>query len=219
MLKYLFFDFDGVLLNSEPFYQKYWIEACKENGFNLSIEDELSLRSQDHELTRQFFLKTFGETADYDRIHASRKRLMDEYLKDHHFYLKDNVKEVLEYIKENTDLKIVIVSSSSEQYIQKHAGFNGIFEYFDEVISVRNVKRGKPFPDVYLSALERVHANKDEVIVFEDSPNGIRSAYNAGLKVIFIEDLSPYNEEIKNKTIAQLKNIKEIIGLHFLKMY
>ena len=81
------------------------------------------------------------------------------------------------------------------------------------------VKRGKPFPDVYLSALERVHANKDEVIVFEDSPNGIRSAYNAGLKVIFIEDLSPYDEEIKSKTISQLKDIKEIIGLHFFKKY
>lgn len=214
MIKYLFFDFDGVLLNSEPYYQKYWIEACKENGFDLSIEDELTLRSQDHELTRQFFLDIFGRTADYEKIHASRKRLMDDYLSDHHFYLKDGVKEVLKYIKENTSYKIAVVSSSSKEYIAKHAGFNGVFEYFDEVISVRNVARGKPFPDVYLKAIETVGANKEEVVVFEDSPNGVRSAYNAGLKVIFIEDLSPYDEEIKEKTINQLKNIKEIISLH-----
>ena len=214
MNKYLFFDFDGVLLNSEPYYQKYWIEACKENGFDLSIEDELTLRSQDHEITRQFFIDKFGPDADYEKIHASRKRLMDEYLKEHHFYLKDGVIEVLKHIKENTPYKIAVVSSSSKEYIEKHAGFNGVFDYFDEVISVRNVNRGKPYPDVYLKALETVHANKDEVIVFEDSPNGVRSAYNAGLKVIFIEDLSPYDEEIKNKTISQLKNIKEIISLH-----
>ena len=214
MIKYLFFDFDGVLLNSEPYYQKYWIEACKENGFDLSIEDELTLRSQDHELTRQFFLDNFGPTANYEKIHASRKRLMDEYLTDHHFYLKDGVKEVLEYIKQNTSYKIAVVSSSSKEYIAKHAGFNGVFAYFDEVISVRNVARGKPFPDVYLKAIETVGANKEEVVVFEDSPNGVRSAYNAGLKVIFIEDLSPYDEEIKSKTVSQLKKIKEIMGLH-----
>lgn len=214
MVKYLFFDFDGVILDSEPYYQKYWIEACKENGFNLSIEDELSLRSQDHELTRKFFLDKFGPTADYEKIHASRKRLMEEYLSSHHFYLKDGVKEVLEYIKINTNYKIVIVSSSSKEYIQKHATFNGVFDCFDEIISVRNVKRGKPYPDVYLKAIEAVSANKEEVIVFEDSPNGIRSAYNAGLKVIHIKDLTPADSEIKNKTIAQLKNIKEIISLH-----
>ena len=214
MTKYLFFDFDGVLLNSEPYYQKYWIEACKENGFDLSIEEELTLRSQDHEITRKYFIDKFGPTADYEKIHASRKRLMNEYLEHNHFYLKDGVKEVLQYIKENTDYKIVVVSSSSKDYIAKHAGFNGIFEYFDEVISVRNVARGKPFPDVYLKAIETVGANKDEVVVFEDSPNGVRSAYNAGLKVIFIEDLSSPNQEIREKTIKQLKSIKEIMGLH-----
>lgn len=219
MIKYLFFDFDGVLLNSEPYYQKYWIEACKENGFDLSKEEELILRSQDHEITRQYFLDKFGPEASYEKIHASRKRLMDEYLEHNHFYLKDGVKETLQYIKENTDLKLVIVSSSSEQYIEKHAGFNGIFQFFDEIISVRNVARGKPFPDVYLSALERVGANKEEVIVFEDSPNGIRSAFNAGLKVVFIEDLSPADQEIQNKTIHQLKKINEIISLHLLEMY
>ena len=218
MLKYLFFDFDGTILDSEPFYQKYWIEACKENGFTLSIEDELTLRSQDHEITKAFFKKIFGEEASYEHIHASRKRLMNEYLENHHFYLKDGVKEVLQYIKENTPYKIVIVSSSSEQYIQKHAGFNGILEYFDEIISVRNVKRGKPYPDVYLSALSKVNAKKEEVIVFEDSPNGIRSAYNAGLKVIFIEDLSPYDDEIKFKSVIQLKKINEIINLHLEKL-
>lgn len=214
MTKYLFFDFDGVLLNSEPYYQKYWIEACKENGFDLSIEDELTLRSQDHEITRKYFVDKFGPTADYEKIHASRKRLMNEYLEQNHFYLKDDVKEVLQYIKENTDYKIVVVSSSSKEYIAKHAGFSGIFDYFDEVISVRNVSRGKPFPDVYLKAIETVGANKEEVIVFEDSPNGVRSAYNAGLKVIFIEDLSSPNQEIRDKTIKQLKCIKEIMGLH-----
>lgn len=213
MVKYLFFDFDGVILDSEGQYQKYWILGCKENGYDLSIEQELTLRSQDHQLTNEYFKKIFGEDCSYENIHKSRTRMMDEYLLTHHLYLKDGVKETLEYIKKNTDLKLIIVSSSPIPYIQKHAGFNGILPYFDKIISARNVKRGKPFPDVYLKALEEAGIDKEEVIVFEDSPNGIRSAYNAGLKAVFIQDLSPADEEIKNKSIYQLKSFNEIIPI------
>ena len=55
--------------------------------------------------------------------------------------------------------------------------------------------------------------DKDEVLVLEDSPNGVTSAYNAGLKVIFIKDLSPKDEDIINKTIYQFENIKELIDV------
>ncbi|MCR5505967.1 MAG: HAD family phosphatase, partial [Bacilli bacterium] len=212
--KFIFFDFDGVIIDSEPLYQRFWIEACKVHGFDLSIEQELSLRSQDHAITTKYFIDTFGPEADYETIVKTRKELMNEYLKNTQIPVKSGVKEVFEYIKNNTDIRTAIVSSSSEDYVKHHASYNGVLSYIDKIVSVKNhVSRGKPYPDVYLKALEFTGAKKEEVIVLEDSPNGVTSAFNAGLRVIFIKDLSSADANIKKKTIYQLDNIKELIKI------
>ena len=213
MIKYLFFDFDGVVIDSEPIYQMCWIGACKEYGFVLSPEQELKLRSRDHQMTEDYFHELFGPTADYHKIHAARVKLMEEYLKTHQFPLKAGILEVFKYIKEKTNIKIAIVTSSSIEYVNRHGGYNNILSYLDKIISVRNMPRGKPFPYVYLAALEEAGVNKDEVIVLEDSNNGVSSAYEAGLKVVFVEDLSPVDEEIKNKSEYQIRDIRELLNI------
>ena len=214
-VRYIFFDFDGVIIDSEPLYQRFWIEACEDEGFTLSKEQELTLRSQYHEITTRYFKELFGPTANYDSIVKHRKDRMNEYLKTHQIPAKSGVKEVFEYIKNNTDIKIAIVSSSSEDYVKLHASNDDVLQYIDKIISVKNhVNRGKPYPDVYLKALEFMGVkDKDEVLVLEDSPNGVTSAYNAGLKVIFIKDLSPKDEDIIGKTIYQFENIKELMDV------
>ncbi len=213
MLKYLFCDFDGVILYSEPLYQKFWIEACQENGFSLSIEQELPLRSRDHQLTEKYFHELFGEKAIYEEIVTSRKRLMNEYLNTHQIPLKDGVLPFLKYVKEETNIKIAIVTSSSEEYVQLHGGYNQILPYIDEIISARNVKRGKPFPYVYQEAIKKAQIREDEVLVLEDSSNGVIAAYEAGLRVIFVEDLSPVDEQIKKMSVEQIKNTMEMIPI------
>ena len=214
-VRYIFFDYDGVIIDSEPLYQRFWIEACADEGFTLSKKQELTLRSQDHEITTRYFKELFGPTANYDSIVKHRKERMNEYLKTHQIPAKSGVKEAFEYIKNNTDIKIAIVSSSSEDYVKLHASNNDVLQYIDKIISVKNhVNRGKPYPDVYLKALEFMGVkDKDEVLVLEDSPNGVTSAYNAGLKVIFIKDLSPKDEDIIGKTIYQFENIKELMDV------
>ena len=57
----------------------------------------------------------------------------------------------------------------------------GIGQYFDGFVSVKEVKRGKPFPDVYLFACSRLGLEPGECAAIEDSPNGVRSAYGAGV--------------------------------------
>ena len=214
-IKCIFFDFDGVIIDSEPLYQRFWIEACLDNGYVLSKEQELTLRSQDHSITTKYFHDIFGPEASYEKIVERRKIRMNEYLKTHQIPAKMGAKEVFEYIKNNTNIQIAIVSSSSEDYVKYHASNNGLLQYIDKIVSVKNhVNRGKPYPDVYLKALEFMGIkNKDEVIVLEDSPNGVTSAYNAGLNVIFVKDLSTKDEDIIKKTIFQLDSLIELIDI------
>lgn len=212
-LKAVFFDFDGTLVDSEIFFRDFWIEACKDNGFDLSNEEELYLRSLDHQLTEEYFHKLFGPSASYEKIYESRDRIRNETFKTKRFGLKEGALEALRFLHDELNIPCYVVSSSSLDYVIEHSTRLGIKDYFTDIISVRGEKRGKPFPYVYLRALEKAHLNKDEVIVIEDSPNGVRSAYNAGIRTIFVKDLSEADDEIREKSIYQLDNLNQLIDV------
>jgi HAD superfamily hydrolase (TIGR01509 family) len=97
---------------------------------------------------------------------------------------------VLDYLQaaKRSGLRLAIASSSPHAWVDTHAKRLGIFASFDHVICAEDVAPGrtKPHPDLYLLALERLQVRKDEAIVFEDSPNGVRAARSAGIFVVAV---------------------------------
>ena len=89
----------------------------------------------------------------------------------------------------------------------------GIYDKFDQLVSATTVENGKPEPDVYLYACEQIGEKPKDCIAVEDSPNGILSAYRAGLSVVMVPDLAEPDEETakllyaKFDTLAGLKTI------------
>ena len=88
---------------------------------------------------------------------------------------------------------------------------SGFKDYFQAVVGGDMVEHSKPNPDIYLLACKELHVNPAETFAIEDSPNGIRSAYNAGMKPIMVPDLIVPTEEILSLTIACKKNLLEVI--------
>ena len=84
-----------------------------------------------------------------------------------------------------------------------------IRDYFDFIINSSMVKRGKPFPDIYLKALEEIGLSSNECVVFEDSISGIDAAFNAGIDVIGVTTANR-KEDMKNIVFA-VKNFEEEI--------
>jgi len=72
------------------------------------------------------------------------------------------------------------------------------------------LKKSKPEPDIYLMACDRLHVLPEESCAIEDSYNGIRSAFNAGMKAIMVPDMAPPNEEMREKSIVILDNLIEV---------
>ncbi|HVF24844.1 MAG TPA: HAD-IA family hydrolase, partial [Anaerolineales bacterium] len=97
---------------------------------------------------------------------------------------------VLETIHEakRLGLKLAIASSSTHSWVDTHAKRLGIFDHFDSIICSDDVgaDRTKPFPDLYLMALDRLQIRNDEAVVFEDSPNGVTAARSAGIFVVAV---------------------------------
>ena len=208
-IKAVFLDFDGVLLDSEILYQRFWKEAFKEFGYEAPKEILLKLRSCDAAIGEKIMSSFFQEPFPYEKVRARRKELMSAYLRTHEIPLKKGALSFLKYLKNNAILAY-IVSSSPKSTISYELKKRHIDSYIDDVLSAKEVKKGKPYPDVYLKALETSRLKRSEVLVFEDSPNGIESAYRAGLNVVMVDDLDSADLETSKKIILEVTDLSNI---------
>jgi HAD superfamily hydrolase (TIGR01509 family) len=211
MLKALIFDFDGLILDTEtPDYQT-WQSIYREHGFELP-DDEWG------RIVGGWGISTFDAAAHLSLL--TQGRLDSVSLRDRHRSetsgrllaqpILPGVEETLREAK-RLGLKLAIGSSSPHSWVDTHARRLGIFDYFDTVVCEDEVGIGrtKPYPDVYLVALQQLQVQKDEAVVFEDSPNGVRAARAAGIFAVAVPNpvtaLLPF--ENANLTLTSLSDL------------
>lgn len=192
----IFFDLDGTLIDTEPLYFRFWREASIKHGYELTKEEALAMRSRDKESAKEFLDKVSDGLLKYDEVKATRIELMSEYLKNHPIIIKDGAVDLLEKLR-SKNKKIYIVTANAYGKAKGIIDSIGFEFLIDGIISAKDVERGKPFPDVYLYASNYVKKNPKEIIVFEDSPNGLISSSEAGCFTVMIEDMSGYCKDMK----------------------
>ncbi|MBQ9673320.1 MAG: HAD family phosphatase [Ruminococcus sp.] len=203
------FDMDGVLLNSEVLYQRFWIEALRYYGYNATKEHILAMRSLTGKNAERKLKSFFGEKLNYETVKNKRAELMESYIDKHGVEMKKGADKILPILK-NKGIKLALATSSPLERAKKHLSLAGIFKYFDEYICGSMVENSKPAPDIYLLATKKLGLSPDECIAVEDSPNGVISAVNAGCKTIMVPDLTPCPEELKDKVFAVANTLLDI---------
>lgn len=190
------FDMDGLMFDTEKLLVRFWRESAKEHGYNMTNENVFEIRSLSRKYSIPLLKGIFGEDFPFNEIRDKRITLMNEYIDTYGFDIKKGLFELLDFLKENNYLIAVATATDRERaecYLKKA----GVYEYFDSVICGDMVKNGKPEPDIYLTATAELGLSPEECVAFEDSPNGIKSAYSAGCKVIMIPDLTQPDDVIK----------------------
>lgn len=214
MIKAVFFDMDGLLLDTEKLLVRFWQEAARESGFNMTREIALNIRSMHRSFAIPYLKSVLGENFDYAKTRARRMELMSDYLAENGLELKKGAKELLTYLNENNIPAAVVTATDSER-AEKYLKETGIFGYFERIISATMVKEGKPKPDIYLYAAEQLGLEPYECTALEDSPNGVKSAVSAGCRTIMVPDLTEPDEELLRIIAAKadsLEDVVEIIG-------
>ncbi len=196
MIKAVIFDMDGVLIDTEKYYFSCWLQASKEAGFPFTKEQALSLRSCDARVAEKRMKEIFGEKFDYYAIRERRRQLVKETLEQCGLEKKPEVEETLKFLRAK-GIKTAVATATPLDRTKEHLTELGIIEFFDSIVSAKEVEHGKPAPDVYLYACEQIGEKPEECIAVEDSPNGILSAYRAGLKPVMVPDLTHPDEELK----------------------
>ena len=209
LIKGAIFDMDGVLLNSEILYQRFWLEALHSYGHNAKENHILEIRSLTGKKAEEKLKSFFGNSLDYQAVKNKRIELMDNYIKNNGVEIKTGADTILPFLK-NRGIKIALATSSPFERAKEHLTLAGLFTYFDAVVCGTMVKNSKPDPDIYLLAAKSLGLTPQECIAVEDSPNGALSAIRANCKTVFVPDLTPCPKNLEQKLFALCRDLTDI---------
>ena len=132
-------DMDGVILDSEKLYVRFWCEAANFYGYPMRREHALSIRSMARPFAIERLESYFGSGFDYDAVRQKRVELMDRYIEENGIEAKQGALELLRFLK-GSGYAVALATATpverAERYLQKV----GLLQYFDKIISARMVK-------------------------------------------------------------------------------
>jgi len=212
-IKAVIFDMDGLMFDSERLWLNSAIRTNKEYGYQVPEELIINCIGCRNEEIKTELKKIMGKEFDADKYLKINEMFMNEDVKINGLKLKSGLIELLEFLKKR-NISIAIASSSSTQRVIKCLFDGNIpIDYFDCIIGGENVMKPKPDPEIYLKTLRFLNISAEESIAIEDSDNGIKSAYMAGIKPILIPDIKKPKEETLRMAYKQYERLDQIIEL------
>ncbi len=212
MIKGIIFDMDGVLIDTEKLYNRFWCEAAAIFGYDMKREHALMIRSTSAPVAIPMLEEKLGRGFPYYEVKKKRIEIMNEYIDKNGVEVKKGAHELLDYLKEN-GIKAAVATSSDMERTNKYLTMAGLYGKFDCYVSGVNVARSKPFPDIYIEAAKQLGLDTKDCFAVEDSPSGVKSAYAAGCKTIIVPDLDEPDEDMRSKAYAICESLDKILDL------
>ena len=210
MKKYLLFDNDGVLVETEEYYYKASKRALKEFfDVDVTFDEYMKL------MTDGKGVWLAAPTASKEEIIIARDQrdlYYQEYLKNEDLAI-DGIHDILKSLSKKYKMGIVTTSRRVDfEIIHKN---RGITDYMDFVLCVEDYPRSKPYPDPYLKGLELFKGNKNEAIIIEDSQRGLLSANNANIDCVIVHNEFTKTQDFSTAQfkINKLKDLEKLLSL------
>ena len=206
------FDMDGLVLDSEVLFTRFWREAANALGYPMTVEQSYGMRSLGKALGQPYLESLFGPGIDYTTVRNKRIGLMSAYVAEHGIAPKPGIYELLDYLEE-AGIPAAIASSSPMDAIEKHLAAVNLKHRFQKLCSAHSIPNGKPAPDIYLLAASELGLTPESCLALEDSPTGILAAYRAGCLPIMVPDLDQPGEDTQSLLFAKADSLADIIDI------
>lgn len=211
----LLFDLDGTLMDSMWVWDDIDIEYLGRFGHVPTKDMQRDIEGMSFTETARYFKQRYGIPDTVEEIKAEWNRLA------HDIYaaqvkLKPGAYEFLQTVRAQGFLT-GITSSNSRELIRACLASNRVQDCFDRITISCEVAKGKPAPDIYLSAAASLQVKPEECLVFEDIPMGILAAKNAGMKVCAVEDAFSSDQRGQIRSLADyyIRSYDEILSCSY----
>ncbi|MBQ7985762.1 MAG: HAD family phosphatase [Clostridia bacterium] len=202
------FDMDGTLLDTQSICVPAWEYAGKMQGIS-GVGDHISRVCGMNEVGWTAYLEqNFGEMD----IELFKKTMREYIIENGKVTYKKGAEALLSFLKEN-GIPLALASGSSHKTIEHHLNEVGATDIFSVIVGGKDVENGKPAPDIFLLAAQKLGVNPADCFVIEDSENGIRAGYSAVMKCIGIPDVASFSDEVKALMTAHLSSLDEAIEI------
>ena len=212
MVSGIIFDMDGVLIDSERQSNEGWLWAAGQLGVDMPMWLIDSFKGAPAELCCKFFDAYYKGVIDYWEAKELRTQHVYKIRETEGIPVKKGVKDVFEYIR-NNGLKCAVATSTRRESAEKTLHEIGVWDYLDAVVYGDEVERGKPEPDIFLRAAKAIGVNPSEAVVVEDSINGIKAGYAAGMRVVHIPDTIAIDDDIRKLTYMVCDDLNGLIDV------
>ena len=212
MIKYVVFDKDGTLIDTEQFFFKSWVVVGEKWGLEGMEESYFPhIAGKSVLLGIEFLKNTYGEGLDAEGFMAERLAMVREMLSGD-IPFKSGCFELLDFLREQ-GIKIAIATSTTSDIAVANIERIGLRAKVDAVVCGDEVKNGKPYPDIFLEAGRRIGADPAETIVVGDSSFDMIGGYRAGMRPCMVIDHNPPSEEAAPLCYAVYKSLFDVIEL------
>ena len=202
---------DGLLFNTEAIYRDAAITVALEAGYRLPLDFYLATIGLPGEATRARFGELFGKTFDFDGFWtASTQRFREATATQ--LYLKAGVVELLDLLDE-LQLPRAIATSSRHEDARHHLDAHGLHDRFHAIVAHGDYIQGKPNPDPFLKAADRLGVDPALCLALEDSHNGVLAASRAGMMTVMVPDLLAPDAEMKSLCVCIAHDLHEVCSL------
>jgi len=206
------FDMDGVVLDTEKLYGRFWQEAAIALGYPMTWGQALGMRSLSRSAGQARLESYFGPGISIEEVREKRIELMDRYIDEHGVFAKQGIRLLLDVLDEK-GIPRAITTSSPRERVERYLGPLGLLERFDKICTGYDVKKGKPEPDIYLYGAASIGIAPENCLALEDSPAGVLSAYRAGCMTVMIPDMDQPDFDTEKRLHAKADSLLDVVTI------
>ncbi|MEX0332071.1 MAG: HAD family hydrolase [Puniceicoccaceae bacterium] len=210
-VKGVLLDMDGLLLDTERVADRCWRTAERESGFSMPDGFYFTLIGQSMSRIEERLHEVMNPACDVEGFLKIANRVYDEAIVEGTVPLKEGAAELLRYLAER-DIPRCLATSTFRKLCEHKLSSTGLDRYIPERVTGDAVEHSKPAPDIYLEAARKISLPPGQLMVLEDSENGLKSALAAGCQAVHIPDLAPVALEIQQQAARVYRDLTEVLA-------
>lgn len=203
------FDMDGLMFGTEQQIQRAWDAVGPEfagepMGYNI-----YQTMGMNRTLRVRYFKEKYGEDFPFDSFEQAYRLQVREYIRREGVPIKPGLLPLLELLRRE-GIPAVVATGSSRVHAMENLERAAVLDYFQFAIAGDMVRYAKPDPEIYRVTCEKLGIRPEEALVLEDSWNGVKSSYAAGVPVILVPDLQKDSSPVRGQYYQKMESLTEV---------